>query len=224
MRTASGKAVTARSRLASRGGQGGCIVHRRCGSRCVAEPDSVDSWLQRGKKPSSADAGVYGTGRQIHQTSQSFRHGRTAGAIHKTNDNDFQEAAVNIPSPQLSTIAIESTNSVAEIRLNRAERSNAMNEAMWQELRTSFNCADATPAVRVVILGTSAPASIWRCARSVCRSLPTDPAARSGECLSQSRDAGVAALRSGHAACADLDRRVAAALAQPMARRNSLRS
>lgn len=60
---------------------------------------------------------------------------------------------MNISSPQLSTIAIDLTDGVAEIRLNRAERSNAMNEAMWQELRTAFNWADATPAVRVVILG-----------------------------------------------------------------------
>jgi len=60
---------------------------------------------------------------------------------------------LNISSPQLSTIAIDLTDGVAEIRLNRAERSNAMNEAMWQELRTAFNWADATPAVRVVILG-----------------------------------------------------------------------
>jgi enoyl-CoA hydratase len=59
---------------------------------------------------------------------------------------------LSISLPQLSTIAIELTDGVAEIRLNRAERSNAMNEAMWQELRMAFGWADATPAVRVVIL------------------------------------------------------------------------
>ena len=59
---------------------------------------------------------------------------------------------MSISLPQLSTIAIELTDGVAEIRLNRAERSNAMNEAMWQELRMAFGWADATPAVRVVIL------------------------------------------------------------------------
>ncbi len=59
---------------------------------------------------------------------------------------------MSISLPQLSTIAIDFKDGIADIRLNRTERSNAMNEAMWQELRTAFNWADATPAVRVVIL------------------------------------------------------------------------
>jgi enoyl-CoA hydratase len=66
--------------------------------------------------------------------------------------NNFQEIELSISLPQLSTIAIDFKDGIADIRLNRTERSNAMNEAMWQELRTAFNWADATPAVRVVIL------------------------------------------------------------------------
>ena len=54
--------------------------------------------------------------------------------------------------PQLTTIAIELDEGLAELRLNRPERSNAINEAMWQELRIACNWADATPAVRVVVL------------------------------------------------------------------------
>ncbi len=54
--------------------------------------------------------------------------------------------------PQLTTLAIELSEGIAEIRLNRPERSNAMNEAMWQELRTAFSWADATAAVHVAIL------------------------------------------------------------------------
>ena len=54
--------------------------------------------------------------------------------------------------PQLETMAIELHEQVAEVRLNRPERSNAMNEAMWQEVRTAFAWADDTPAVRAVIL------------------------------------------------------------------------
>jgi len=54
--------------------------------------------------------------------------------------------------PQLTTLAIELDAGVAELRLNRPERSNALNEAMWQELRIASNWADATPAVRVVVL------------------------------------------------------------------------
>jgi enoyl-CoA hydratase len=41
---------------------------------------------------------------------------------------------------------------VCEIRLYRAERANALNEAMWRELRAAFQWADATEAVRVVVL------------------------------------------------------------------------
>ena len=59
---------------------------------------------------------------------------------------------MSIASPPLTTIAIEFADGIAEIRLNRPERSNAMNEAMWQELRTAFSWADATGAVRVAML------------------------------------------------------------------------
>ncbi len=55
--------------------------------------------------------------------------------------------------PELSTIAIELNEGVAEVHLNRPQRSNAINEAMWQELRAAFAWVDATPAVRVAILG-----------------------------------------------------------------------
>jgi len=59
---------------------------------------------------------------------------------------------LSISLPLLTTLAVDLADGVAEIRLNRPDRSNAMNEAMWQELRTAFAWADATPAVRVVIL------------------------------------------------------------------------
>ena len=54
--------------------------------------------------------------------------------------------------PQLSTIAVRLDGAVAEISLNRPERSNALNEAMWQELREAMRWADATPEVRAVVL------------------------------------------------------------------------
>jgi enoyl-CoA hydratase len=55
--------------------------------------------------------------------------------------------------PELSTIAIELNEGVAEVHLNRPQCSNAINEAMWQELRAAFAWVDATPTVRVAILG-----------------------------------------------------------------------
>lgn len=60
---------------------------------------------------------------------------------------------MSIAIPQLTTMSVELNEGVAEIRLQRPERSNALNEAMWQELRSAFNWVDATPQVRVAILG-----------------------------------------------------------------------
>lgn len=54
---------------------------------------------------------------------------------------------------QLATISIELSEQVAELRLNRPERSNAIDASMWQDLRAAFRWADATPEVRVVVLG-----------------------------------------------------------------------
>lgn len=59
---------------------------------------------------------------------------------------------MNIAIPQATTLAIDLGEGIADIRLNRPERSNAINEAMWQELRTAFAWADATPEVRVAVL------------------------------------------------------------------------
>ncbi|HEX9194502.1 MAG TPA: crotonase/enoyl-CoA hydratase family protein [Azonexus sp.] len=54
--------------------------------------------------------------------------------------------------PSLSTISLNLEQGIAEIRLDRPDKSNAMNDAMWQEIRQAFEWADATPEVRVVIL------------------------------------------------------------------------
>jgi len=54
--------------------------------------------------------------------------------------------------PQLSTLAVSLADGVAEIRLDRPDKSNAMNEPLWQELREAFRWADGTAAVRVAVL------------------------------------------------------------------------
>jgi enoyl-CoA hydratase len=38
------------------------------------------------------------------------------------------------------------------VRLNRPEKANAMNAAMWQEIRQAFQWVDATPEARVAVL------------------------------------------------------------------------
>lgn len=66
-----------------------------------------------------------------------------------------QESAITTTIPPLATIHIELSQHIAEVRLHRPDRSNALNEAMWQELRTAFLWADASPEVRVVVLGAA---------------------------------------------------------------------
>jgi enoyl-CoA hydratase len=50
------------------------------------------------------------------------------------------------------TLSVTLEQNVAVIRLNRADKANAMNMAMWQELRTAFQWVDSTPEARVAIL------------------------------------------------------------------------
>lgn len=54
--------------------------------------------------------------------------------------------------PEFSTLTLSLDERVAEIRLNRPDKSNALNEAMWQEIRQAFEWVDATPEARVAIL------------------------------------------------------------------------
>jgi enoyl-CoA hydratase len=54
--------------------------------------------------------------------------------------------------PQLSTIALRLEAGIAEVRLDRPDKSNAINEPMWQELREAFRWVDAASAARVAVL------------------------------------------------------------------------
>jgi enoyl-CoA hydratase len=52
----------------------------------------------------------------------------------------------------LTTLAIGLDAGIAEVRLNRPEKSNAIDDTMWRELRTAMRWADNAPEVRVAIL------------------------------------------------------------------------
>ena len=54
--------------------------------------------------------------------------------------------------PNFSSLSLSLDQGIAEIRLNRPDKSNAMNDAMWQEIRQAFEWVDATPEARVAIL------------------------------------------------------------------------
>ncbi|MBE9534549.1 MAG: crotonase/enoyl-CoA hydratase family protein [Proteobacteria bacterium] len=54
--------------------------------------------------------------------------------------------------PSCKTLKIEIENKIATIWLNRPDKGNSMNEAMWSELELCFRWLDQEPGVRVVIL------------------------------------------------------------------------
>lgn len=54
--------------------------------------------------------------------------------------------------PQFDTLALSIDQHVATVQLNRPDKANAMNQAMWQELQDCFEWLDEEPKVRVVIL------------------------------------------------------------------------
>jgi enoyl-CoA hydratase/carnithine racemase len=54
--------------------------------------------------------------------------------------------------PQLEALKVELAEHVATVTLNRPDKANAMNMAMWQDIRTAMQWADYTPEVRVVVL------------------------------------------------------------------------
>lgn len=57
-----------------------------------------------------------------------------------------------VPTSAFTTLAIQLEGHVAKVYLNRPDKANALDEAMWQELRAAMIWADATPEVRVVVL------------------------------------------------------------------------
>ncbi len=57
-----------------------------------------------------------------------------------------------VEPPKFDTLALRMEQHVAWVALNRPDKANAMNEAMWSELQQCFEWADSEPGVRVVVL------------------------------------------------------------------------
>jgi len=53
---------------------------------------------------------------------------------------------------QWQTFDVELQGKVALVRFNRADKANALNQTMWQELQSVMEWADAEPTVRAVVL------------------------------------------------------------------------
>ncbi|HUH36956.1 MAG TPA: crotonase/enoyl-CoA hydratase family protein [Spongiibacteraceae bacterium] len=54
--------------------------------------------------------------------------------------------------PVFTALAVEIDAPLASVALNRPDKANAMNAALWQELEDCFRWLDSEPSVRVVIL------------------------------------------------------------------------
>ncbi len=57
-----------------------------------------------------------------------------------------------ITQPDFETLELHVSDHVAEVFLNRGDKANSMNAAMWRELQACFEWLDAEPTVRAVIL------------------------------------------------------------------------
>lgn len=54
--------------------------------------------------------------------------------------------------PSFDTLTLSVEEHIATVRLNRPEKLNAMNLAMWHDIRAAFQWIDAAPEVRVAVL------------------------------------------------------------------------
>ena len=51
-----------------------------------------------------------------------------------------------------TTLDVQLADQVATVILNRPDKANAMEEAMWHEIRQAMQWADSTPEVRCVVI------------------------------------------------------------------------
>jgi enoyl-CoA hydratase len=52
----------------------------------------------------------------------------------------------------LETLSVALADGVVTVELNRPDKANAMNEAMWHDIRSAFRWVDETPEARVAVL------------------------------------------------------------------------
>jgi enoyl-CoA hydratase len=56
------------------------------------------------------------------------------------------------PAMDYETLTVTLDGPIATVRLNRPDKANAMNLAMWHDIRRAFEWVDRTPAARVAVL------------------------------------------------------------------------
>jgi enoyl-CoA hydratase/carnithine racemase len=58
----------------------------------------------------------------------------------------------HVTQPTFETLDLAIDAHVAEVFLNRGDKANSMNAAMWRELQACFEWLDSEPTVRAVVL------------------------------------------------------------------------
>ncbi len=53
---------------------------------------------------------------------------------------------------EFETVSVTLDQHIATVRLNRPEKANAMNAAMWNDIRKAFNWIDETAEARVAVI------------------------------------------------------------------------
>ena len=57
--------------------------------------------------------------------------------------------------PSFETLELQIEEQVATVSLNRPDKANSMNGAMWEELQVCFEWLDQEPSVRAVVLAAN---------------------------------------------------------------------
>ena len=126
----------------------GCRVHLIGGAdkaeeldakRAIQQGTELAMRLGHNSAPASASAPAQAEA-GLHEKSASVPYGTRSSS----NGNDSVTS--------YETLSVSLTDHIATIRLNRPDKANAMNLAMWHELRRAFQWVDATSEARVAIL------------------------------------------------------------------------
>jgi enoyl-CoA hydratase len=70
----------------------------------------------------------------------------------RTRHRGIVPRASRKPLMQFETLNVTLENKIAVVRMNRPDKANAMNLAMWHDIRSAFQWIDDTPEARVAVL------------------------------------------------------------------------
>ncbi len=129
----------------------GCDVHLIGGADKADELDAKRAILQGTKLAISiGELQAKSASSPCEISASSSEIGSNKPAIAQATGSAASASAHGAPNYEALTVSL--ADHIATIRLNRPDKVNAMNMAMWQELRQALKWVDATPEVRVAVL------------------------------------------------------------------------